>query len=213
VVEGDEAAALVEVGDAGGGGDLEHGAVALVVPQAHGVHEVEVGVPAVGHDEVLVGVVVVVEEGGAPAPAAVAYAGEVGGVAELAAALVAIHAVAGLADGAGDGGDEEVEVAVAVEVADGGAHAVLVGAEAGGDGAVEEGAVALVPEQAAAAEVAGDDEVGPAVGVEVGEAGGEGEGAGDRELDVDGLVDVIDVDAGEVRDVLEVAGLLAAAVA
>ena len=101
-------------------------------------------------------------------------------VGEVSRAVVAVEAVAGdspvalaRAVGVPDRGDEPVEVAVAVEVADRRTHAVLVV----GDSVLldqVEGSVLLVAQDLRGAEVGGDEQVRPAVVVDVGEVAGEG---------------------------------------
>ncbi len=83
---------------------------------------------------------------------------------------------------AGEVGLDDVEEAVAVEVADGDAHAGLglaVGGvgDAGLDGDVLEGAVLLVLVVGGGGGVVGDVDVGPAVVVEVGDGDAEAVGA------------------------------------
>ena len=103
----------------------------------------------------------------------------------------------------GDIGDEPVEVAVGVVVAEGGAHAVVVGADAGSERAVGEGAITVVPKELAGFEIRGEGEVHVAVAVEVDKPWREAIGA----------ILAIDVDAGGDGDVFEAAGLSGAEVA
>ena len=72
-----------------------------------------------------------------------------------------------------DAGDEPVHVSVEIVVPNGSAHAVLVGD--GGIGYVGEGGAAVVAQHLARAEVPGQQDVGVAVAVDVGEGRREGE--------------------------------------
>jgi hypothetical protein len=196
VVEREHAEPDALVDDARRGGDVGEDAGAVVAPQADGIvrelrdvdraelrHEERIAggiaVGAVGHHQIEVAVVVVVERLRAPSPAALAHAGGVRHVAEDARARVPVQPIPGGARVARneDRGDEEVQAAVPVEVRRRGAHAVLVGADAGRHGAVGEPAGAVVPEEPALLEVGDDGQVGPAVAVEVAEARREREGA------------------------------------
>ncbi len=178
---------VVDAG-AGEGGDLFKLAVAQVAVDVLmlGVGGVEVGAVdlrvdvAVGDEDVEPAIVVEVDEADAPAEIAgvEAEAGEVGVVFKGAVAEVEVEGV-GVA---GEVGLDDVEQAVAVEVADGDAHAGLrlaVGrvGDAGFDGQVFEGAVLLVLIEGGGGGVVGDVDVGPAVVVEIGDDDGEAVGA------------------------------------
>ena len=76
--------------------------------------------------------------------------------------------------GVSNGRDKPVELSVAVEVADCRTHAVSLRTDAGRAGSVAEGAVAVVPKQPTRAEVAGDDQIGMSVSVEIGKPRREG---------------------------------------
>src|SRR5262249_23056501 len=99
-----------------------------------------------------------VEKLRSPRPSRVANAGRLADLGKGAVAVVFVEMVPagkrrGDAGRLADAGDEPVELAVAVEVANGRTHAVLVGPHARGDSAVGECAVAVVPEQLAGAEI------------------------------------------------------------
>ncbi len=118
-------------------------------------------------EEVELAVLVVVEEEGARAVAGVGHAGRLADVAELAAAEVLEEGVAHA-----HGADEEVGVAVVVDVGEGGRDRDAVGhRHAGLFGDVGELAAAQVLPQLVRAELGDEVEVGPAVAVDVG--GGE----------------------------------------
>jgi len=138
-------------------GDIDEGAVPLVAiqhPRLAGidrgiaVHPDRVGVAllvirqielqVVGHVQVEIAVVVVVDETGVGAPAGIADAGRTGAVGEGAVSLVAVEHVGTVV------GHVQVEIAVVVAVADAGAHPVSGIAHAGRIGDVGEGAVSLV---------------------------------------------------------------------
>src|SRR5260370_13872347 len=111
-------------------------------------HLVDGGVGvAVGDDDVLPAVVVVVEEGGAPGEEGDGWFGDahlIADVGEVGAAVVAVEGVVVV----GEGGVVEVEEAVVLVVADGYSHggglaAVLVEGVSGGVAGVFEGAVAF----------------------------------------------------------------------
>ena len=180
----------------------------VVLPEEGAVVDPARAVVAVGGGKVDVAVVVVVEEGGAPGEAGVADAGRLGVVGESAVAVVAVEAIPaaegpGMVGVVGDIGNEPVEIAVGVVVAEGRAHAVEVGADAGGERAVGEGAVAVVPKKLAGFEIRGEGQVHVAVAVEVDEPWRVAIGA----------VLAIDVDARGGGDVFEAAGLGGAKVA
>ena len=168
-------------GDAGTGlrGDLFELAVAeiaieVLVLRVGGVDAgaFNLGVDvAVGHEDVEPPVIVHVEEAYTPAEEAGvdAEAGEIGVVVEVAVAEVEVEGV-GVASKIGF---DDVEETVAVEVADGDAHACLgfaVGGvgDAGLDGDIFERAVFLVLIERCGGRVVGDVDVGPAIIVEVG---------------------------------------------
>ena len=186
VVEGDDATSLAGVVDAELGRALREGRVAVrhedprrveVELRRHGARE---RTPPVHVHEVEVPVVVQVRERAPPAPVPDPDARLVGAVLEGRVAEVPIQAIP--RDPPGPFGDavrvpdarhEPVEASVAVVVADGGAHPVLVRDDRRGH--IREGAVAGVPQDLARAEVRGHEEIGPAIVVEVGKVGGEGE--------------------------------------
>ncbi len=182
VVSEGGAASGCGVGDAGAGlrGDLFELAVAevaieILVLRIGGIDvgAFDLGVDvAVGHEDVEPAIVVHVEEAYAPAEEAGvdAKAGEIGVVVEVAVAEIEVEGV-GVA---GEVGLDDVEEAVAIEVADGDAHACLglaVGGvgDAGLDGDIFEGAVLLVLVERGGGGVVGDVDVGPAIVVEVGD--------------------------------------------
>src|SRR5262249_37785749 len=79
-------------------------------------------------------------------------------------------------------GDEQIEVAVAIDVGEGGRERVAGEDEAAGGGDVGEGAVALVVEETRLRTVdAEDEQVGPAVAVDVGGHRAAAAAAGDRD--------------------------------
>ena len=125
-------------------------------------------------------VVVEIRPTGAPAPAALANAGEGRHVHEpVLAPDIQIEAVSrrfapGSPLGLVNAGDEPVQVAVPVEVDDGAAHCVLVGEDMAGE--VGETGPALVSEDLTGeTEIAGQQEVGIAVRVDIGERRREGQ--------------------------------------
>ena len=128
---------------------------------------------AVGDDDVLPAVVVVVEEGVAPAEEGDGWLSDahlVADVGEVGVAVVAVERVVVV----GEGGVVEVEKAVVLVVADGDAHggglaAVLVEGVTGGVAGVFEGAVAFVDVEIVGGGVVADEEVGLAVVVDVDE--------------------------------------------
>ena len=172
VVRAGHAASLVGVVEAQRRGPLGERAVAVGHEQARRVRlelaAAFVGV-AVGVEQVRMAVVVEVREARAPAPAALAHAGVVGGVLEHARAVVAVQTVAGPVGGhlrIPDAGDEPVQVPVLVVVRHRAAHAVLVADHVGGE--IGEGVAAGdVAQHLAGAEVAGEQQVRIAVVVEV----------------------------------------------
>ena len=190
---------------------LAEPAVAVVAPEPHrvvgeaagvgGVGDLAGVVDAGGQHQVEIAVVVVVQEGGAPSPRSVPHPRRIGDVLEDAVALVAVQAVAVAVRHAFlvDGAHEPVEVAVAVVIAHGRAHAVLVGADPRPPGDVDEAPVAPIPVELAGGVVAGDHQLGIEVVVEQGEAGGEGLALGQR---IDGD-DAVLGDAGAAGHVLE----------
>ena len=186
VVRAHDAPALARVIDAELDPALREGAVAVRHEQAravlqeleHALREVRdirvrARMPAVGVEEVGMAVVVEVRQAGAPAPAALAHAAGVGRVLERAGPVdvpvetVPRGAVPGALERGEDAGHEPVDIPVVVVVAGGGAHAVLVGQDrlAG----LDEGQAAVVAQDLARAEVAGQQQVGVAVRVDVGE--------------------------------------------
>ena len=190
VVGADDAPSLAAVIDAELSGPLGEGAVAVGHEEPRRILEERGDLPllagrvldvfaepAVGEKQVPVAVVVEVGEAGTPAPPAFANAGGIGRVFEAAVADIAVEPIArgaeaGTAVRIVDAGYEPVHVPVQVVVPHGGAHAVLVGD--GGTGDVGE-ATAFVPQHLARAEVGGQQDVGVAVAVDVGEGRREGE--------------------------------------
>ena len=148
VVKTEQASSLARIGNARGSGDVGKHAV-IVLVDVRFVGERGLGRPTVGDKQIEVAVIVVVEEGGSPRPPGIADAAEVCLVGEGAVAVVPVEAVAAvvfsLAGYIDQGRNEPIQPPVAVEVADGASHPVLVGAHAGGRGAVGERAVAIVP--------------------------------------------------------------------
>ncbi len=117
----------------------------------------------VGGVEVEVAVVVDVGEGHGGGAAGGGEAAGGGGVGEVAGAVVEEQAV-----GAAQGGEQQVEVAVAVDVGEHGAGGeALGGGHAAGGGGLGEAPGALVEVEGVGALDAGEVEVGPAVGVHI----------------------------------------------
>ena len=167
-VEDHDAAAETGVGDAESGGAVGKRAVALVDEETRGVGAAggEIGTGAdvtVGHGEIGPAVVVGVEQADAPTPAGLLHPGAEREFGEAAVAGVAEELVVGDVAlvgggrriGETDGGDEEIEFAVAVVVKDGESHAVGGVGDTTGIGAVGESAIAVVPPELAGAEIAG----------------------------------------------------------
>ena len=182
-VRTDGGVALLTVRDARLLGLLGEGSVSRRHEQAAGIHVELVRreglYPAVGVVDVEIRVVVEVGETRRPAPAAVVHAGGVGYVLEQAIVIV-VEPVAQLealiAGGVGpapDGGDEPVEIAVVVVIAEGGSHAVAIHDDtAVGD--VSEGTVGVVEIDHRGEEVPRDHQVGVAVCVDASEGGRKG---------------------------------------
>ena len=141
---------------------------------------VDLGVDvAVGGEEVEPAVVVVVEEGGAPAEEGNGGFGDAELVADVGEVAVAVVVVEDLVV-VGEGGVVEVDAAVVEVVAGGDAHAggfaaAFVEGVTAGVACVFEGAVALVEVEVVGGTVVRDEEVWLAVAVDVDEEGGEAE--------------------------------------
>ena len=157
---------------------------------------VDGGIDVAVHDEqVEPAIVVVVEEGGAPAEeghGGFSDAGLVADVSEVGVAVVAVERLVVV----GEGGVEEVDEAVVGEVPFGDAHAgglaaAFVEGVAGGKGDVFEGAIALVEIEVVRRGVVGDEQVGFAIAVDVDEERGEA------------IVGVLIGDAGVLADISE----------
>src|ERR1700674_3701875 len=132
---------------------------------------------AIGDENIEETVIVEVEEAGSPCEKwnrGVAEAGAEGNVGEISAAVVAVKGLVIV----GEGGDEEVKLAVAIVIADADAHgslcaAFFVNGEAAEVAYVLERAVVAVAVEIVRSGVVGDDQVQPAIVVEIGEDGSE----------------------------------------
>ena len=178
VVEGHHSPALAGIRDAELSAPLGERAVAVGDEAARRIclERPRWVVPAVHVEDVEVAVVVEIGEGAAPSPPPVAHPGPLGDVLEHPVAGIPVEPVparvpgvrSGVAVRIPDARYEPVEVSVVVVVPDRTAHAVLVGDHAAVRD-VAERAVAVVEKDPARAEVARDEEIRPAVVVDVGE--------------------------------------------
>ena len=114
----------------------------------------------------------------APTPAVLTNAVRLAHVHERAAAVVSIQAVTQLRKVFGpDCTDEPIEVAIAVIVTEGRSHPVALGPHARVPRRVHESAGAVIPQESTRAEVGRESQLGPAIVVEIDEAGREPVGA------------------------------------
>ncbi len=170
VIEIQEAPSHARVGHAGGVRVVsEHAAIVLIEMRLIGIRRV----PTVSDKKIEIAVIVMIEERSSPGPTGIASAGKVRLVRKGPVAIVAKQAVAAMwRESAGQVdqcGDEPVESAIAVVVADRATHAVFVRADSSGDGSVGKCAVAIVPEYLARQEVGGYGKIWVAIAVEVAE--------------------------------------------
>ena len=170
------------IGDAHGGGDISE-SPAVVAPQFRGVG-VEwcfafppVGLEAVGHRQIEIAVVVVIEKRRTPSPTAITHAGDIRGVFENAIPTVSIESVTAHAPsenrhlrstGFVDRGEEQIRQSVAVVVAHRQTHAVFFTPDPRLLCAIGKRSVAVIPKKTTGPEIAGNHQIWPTIEIEVG---------------------------------------------